>query len=308
MIVLVNPDAGGGRAAKIWERVCREIRTGHPSMKILLTGDRISVAEGIGEALDRGERHFVAAGGDGTVNLLLNTLLTLKPDRGTDLAVGAIALGSSNDFHKPIQSWQCASGISCKIDFSAARPRDVVHVSYSENGKETGRYFLINASAGLTAEANAFFNDTDRLLGWLKQRYTDPAILYAAIRTILRYKNTEMTLTFPDAETATVQVTNLGIVRNPHFSGGLRYGDEQTVRSGMMGVHLCYGTGIPGRLRLLAALARGTFEHLPRTLSRYTPRLRLDARSAFALELDGEIVTTNRATFTVLPDRIRVCP
>ncbi len=173
-------------------------------MKILLPGDRLSVAESIGEALDRGERHFVAAGGDGTVNLLLNTLLALKPERETGLAVGAIALGSSNDFHKPVQPWQCTGGISCKIDFSAATPRDVVHVSYSGKGGEACRFFLINASAGLTAEANAFFNNTDRLLGWLKQRYTDPAILYAAIRTILRYRNEEMTLTFPDAEAATV--------------------------------------------------------------------------------------------------------
>jgi diacylglycerol kinase family enzyme len=277
-------------------------------MKILPLRGGPCVAESIGEALDRGEKHFVAAGGDGTVNLLLNTLLALRPDRESGLALGAIALGSSNDFHKPVQPWQCTAGISCKIDFSAARLGDVVHVSYSGQDGEAGRFFLINASAGITAEANAFFNNTDRLLGWLKQKHTDPAILYAAIRTILRYRNEEMTLTFPDAEAVTVPVTNLGIVRNSHFSGGLRYSDERTVPSGVMGVHLCYGTGIPGRLRLLAALAGGTFDHLPRTLSRRTPWLRLDARSTFSLEMDGEIVTTNRATFTVLPDHIRVCP
>jgi diacylglycerol kinase (ATP) len=308
MIVLLNPNAGGGRAAKMWEGLCHGLRARHPSMEVLRPGDGLSVADGIGEALDRGEKHFVAAGGDGTVNLLLNTLLTLKPDRESRLAVGAIALGSSNDFHKPVQPWQCTAGISCKIDFSAARLRDVVHVSYSGKDGEAGRFFLINASAGLTAEANAFFNNTDRLLGWLKKKHTDPAILYAAIQTILRYRNEEMTLTFPDTGAVTVPVTNLGIVRNPHFSGGLRYGDDATVRSGMMGVHLCYGTGIPGRLRLLSALARGTFDHLPRTLSRQTPWLRLDARSTFSLEMDGEIVTTNHATFTVLPEHIRVCP
>ncbi len=308
MIVLVNPDAGGGRAATQWEGLCSKLRARHPSMKILLPGRGFSIAGSIGEAFDRGERHFVAAGGDGTVNLLLNALLNLKPDRETGLALGALALGSSNDFHKPIQPRQCTDGVSCKIDFAAARPRDVVHVSYSEKGREAGRYFLINASVGLTAEANAFFNNPDRLLGWLKRKYTDPAILYAAIRTILRYRNEEMTLKFPDAGASTVQVTNLGIVRNLHFSGGLRYGDNQTVRSGMMGVHLCYGTGIPGRLRLLAALARGTFDHLPRTLSRQTHSLRLEARTDFSLEMDGEIVRTNRATFTVLPDHIKVCP
>ena len=308
MIVLLNPHAGGGRAAKMWQGLRRELQARHPSMQVLCPGEGISVEGSIGEALERGERHFVAAGGDGTVNLLLNTLLALRPDRDSGLAVGAIALGSSNDFHKPVQPWQCTAGISCKIDFSAARLRDVVHVSYSGKDGEAGRFFLVNASAGLTAEANAFFNNTDRLLGWLKRKHTDPAILYAAIRTILRYRNKEMTLTFPDMEAVTVPVTNLGIVRNPHVSGGLRYGDEHSVRSGVMGVHLCYGTGIPGRLRLLAALARGTFDHLPRTLSRQTPWLRLEARSTFSLEMDGEIITTNRATFTVLPDHIRVCP
>jgi len=308
MIVLVNPYAGGGRAAAAWERLCRKLQAGHPSMRMLFLGDDLPVAECIGEALAQGERHFVAAGGDGTVNLLLNTLLNLKPDNRADLVLGAIALGSSNDFHKPVQSSPCIDGTPCKLDFPAARPRDVVQVSYNEKGNEVNRCFLINASAGLTAEANAFFNKPDRILKWLKHRYTNPAILYAALRTILRYTNQEMTLTFPDAEATTVPVTNLGIVRNPHFSGGLRYGNEQEVQSGMMGVHLCYGTGISGRVRLLAALSQGTFDHLPRTMSRQTPSLRLESRSPFPLELDGEIVMTNHAAFTVLANHIRVCP
>jgi diacylglycerol kinase (ATP) len=308
MIVLVNPYAGGGRAAAVWERLYHQLQAGHPSMRALFLGGDLSVAECIGEALKQGERYFVAAGGDGTVNLLLNTLLNLNPDKRADLVLGAIALGSSNDFHKPIQPFRCTDGIPCKLDFPAARPRDVVQVSYSEKGNEVNRYFLINASAGLTAEANAFFNKPDRLLKWLKRGFTNPAILYAAIRTIFRYRNEEMTLTFPDDDGITVPVTNLGIVRNPHFSGGLRYGDEQEVQCGMMGVHLCYGTGIPGRLRLMAALARGTFDHLPRTMSRQSQWLRLDSPSSFSLELDGEIVATNHAVFTVLANHIRVCP
>jgi len=308
MIVLLNPHAGGGRAASVWEGLCRHLQSRYPSMKIVPVDGGRPIPESIGEALARGERHFVAAGGDGTVNLLLNTLLTLKPENRADLILGAIALGSSNDFHKPIQSWQCSAGISCKLDFHAARPGDVVHVSYSEKGKDVSRYFLINASAGLTAEANAFFNDPDRILQWLKQRYTNLAILYAATHTILRYKNEEMTISFPDADATSVPVTNLGIVRNPHFSGGLRYGDGQTVQNGMVDVHLCHGTGIPGRLRLLVALARGTFDHLPLTMSRQTPSLCLNAPRPFSLEMDGEIVVTKGAVFTVLANHIKVCP
>ena len=75
-------------------------------------------------ALDDGIRTFIAAGGDGTVNALVDALVRL---RGTialdDLTLGAIGLGSSNDAHKPVE--REIGGIPVRIDAQRALPRDV---------------------------------------------------------------------------------------------------------------------------------------------------------------------------------------
>jgi diacylglycerol kinase family enzyme len=53
--------------------------------------------------LERGETDFVAAGGDGTVNAVVSALVeNASPDALRRIRLGAVGLGSSNDFHKPL--------------------------------------------------------------------------------------------------------------------------------------------------------------------------------------------------------------
>ena len=78
-----------------------------------------------------GARNFVAAGGDGTMNLALNALLNAPGRAGIaspeELRFGAVGLGSSNDFQKPYVSDGRveAGGIHCRLDFDRATAHDI---------------------------------------------------------------------------------------------------------------------------------------------------------------------------------------
>ena len=99
-LVLFNPAAGGGRAARQRGRVERALGEGPVRIVPLDPSGRWESAVQLALASD--VRNFVAAGGDGTVSTLVNTLVAVAGQQRLEgLTLGAVALGSSNDFHKP---------------------------------------------------------------------------------------------------------------------------------------------------------------------------------------------------------------
>jgi diacylglycerol kinase family enzyme len=261
----------------------------------------------IEEAASRGHGHVLAAGGDGTVSTIVNMIMSLPEPLRQRVVLGAVGLGSSNDFHKPFEVARMIEGIPLRTNFKEPTWRDVGRAILTQDGTSSVRYFIINASAGIAAEGNARFNAPDRLLRLFKQRATPVAILYAALRAIMAHENRECTLEMRGRSPVKLSLTNLGIVKNPHFSGSLRYDTPPHYADGNFGIHAAERMGLIERLRLLCALAHGRFRGVPKTRSWVSPALTLTASAPFTLELDGETDEVTRAEFTVVPHAIQVC-
>lgn len=258
-------------------------------------------------AAQGGERFFVAAGGDGTVQQLAHALMTLPAP--SPLCLGAIGLGSSNDFHKPRQRAEHVAGRPCKLERARARLRDVGVLTYARpSGPDATRYWLLNGSVGVTAEANAFFNAPSAALRHLKTQSTAAAIVYAALRTILRYRPRRLLLGDGERRVRPARVTNLAVLKSPYCSGSFRYEVPLSLRSGTLHVHLSEGMSLLRTLQTLLHLARGRSQDLPGTRSWTTSQLLVEGEEPFAVEFDGEVIRTRRARFSVRPRALEVCP
>jgi diacylglycerol kinase family enzyme len=308
MIVILNPSAGGGTAFEKWRRIEPQLRRQLGPFELVIGQDATDVRRVIAERLAAGETDFVAAGGDGTVNRVASSLF--EEISRVDLhriRLGAIGLGSSNDFHKPLRADQQICGIPCCIDFEAARPRDVCLVSYTdEAGVRWCRPWLINASIGVTAEANGFFNRPNRTLKFLKRRVPGLAIIYAALRTLLKRPAQNLVLRIDDRTWMRARVANLGVVKSPHFTGSLKYDSQYEPANGRFHVHMLADVSRPRLLLALVRLARGRFSGQRGARSWPATQLGVAADRAFALEGDGEVVFTSDASFHVVPRLLRV--
>ena len=132
---------------------------------------------------------------------------------------------------------------------------------------------------------------------------------WAALSGLLRAGVKELTI--ESGETSRTagnrRLRNLGIVKNPHFAGQLRYDSPHFPTSGDFGVHLLEDVGWSRVLAILAGLARGRFVGQSGTSSWRTSRLTIRGAAPFAVEVDGEVITTRSVEFSVLPVRIRLC-
>ena len=307
MIVFVNPNAAGGAALSKWKKMERFLLDSRIPFSTRLLDGRRSALQLACDAFRKDERNFVAAGGDGTVNYLMNALIEGSACMPLEnIRFGAIGLGSSNDFHKPFQPEQAYGGIPFKIDFDRACARDVGHIAYRDKDALVSRYFLVNASIGVTAKANDFFNNPDRVLKSLKRFHTASAIFYAAFKTIASHENLKAVVQSPEIGTIETELSNLGIAKSPHFSGSLRFNHSAEYDNGRFMVHLFNGMGRKGLLALLNRLSHGNLPANARSWS--TSALTLTANKPFAVEFDGEVIHTTEAHFSILPRYIKVCP
>lgn len=308
MRIYLNPVCDYGRGFAKWKKIEPELRLRYPGLSV----EKIQSPDGFGvqiqKALDGGERNFVAAGGDGTVNLLLDSLLCYSPS-GRDFRLGAIGLGSSNDFHKPFKDRSMIRRIPVRLDFEKAVACDVIAVHY-RNGRRGMRirYCLVNASIGITAEANAFYNSRRPFIAFLKNFCHEAAVVASALRTIFWYSNIPCSVRFEQGGEIPLSLTNVGVIKNAHFAGGLCYDTAVGIDDGNMGINLCVGMTRGEAVKTLARLYRREFQGQSKTISQLGRMFSVMSRRRFALEIDGEVVTTEEARFAVRPRLVRCCP
>jgi diacylglycerol kinase family enzyme len=302
-LVVLNPAARGGAARQRWRDVRAEVaRYSRPAL--VHTDPEGRWVQRVRLALGDGVRFFVAAGGDGTVNALANALLSSELELGSGATLGAIGLGSSNDFHKPNRCR--APRIPLRIDPRRCTQRDVGIARYRDAaGVERTRCFVVSASVGFTAEANAAFND--RALVPLKRRSASAAIAYAALRTIARQRSFSAELRVADDEPRALRLSNLSIMKTPHLSGWMRFDTPVASDDGHFAVNAFEELGGLGALRALWNLSRGRFLGCSGTHHWRASSLSVTVPHAVALELDGEVVEATHIGFDVLPRRLRCC-
>ena len=255
-LVLLNPNArrGRGRARYALVKPYIDAAFDTRAVETEIGGND----KPIRAALDDGIRTFIAAGGDGTANAAIDALVRVRGAIALDEPRwGAAGLGSSNDAHKPIKLQIAEIPMHRRRQ---AAPRDVGMARW--DGGE--RAFLVSASVGVTAAANALFNREDAVLRILKRWWVDGAIGWAAVRTIATWRNLSATLTVHDTSSA-IALTHLGVAKTPWLAGGLHY--DTPIEPGRLAENLCEGMSRLRTISTLAALARGRFVCLPGTRS-----------------------------------------
>jgi diacylglycerol kinase family enzyme len=307
MIVLLNKYSNGGKSVKKWEESKPELEDKYFSGNYTLISDFEDFSKRLYNEFDKGERVIIGAGGDGTINFLLNQIMQMKKEERSELTVGAIGLGSSNDFHKPFSEDKY---LNCKVplrlDCENAADHNVGQVDFEdENGKWNRKYFIINCSIGIIAKANYLFNSKEKVIKWLKSKWVMGTIWYAALRTLFAAKNVPAELKVENKKIST-EVTSLSVVINPHVSGNFCYDFNINSQSDYLGVGLCERMGIFARLKTIISLTRGKFTGLPKTRSWMAREVEIKPDSPTPLELDGEIHLARRIKIKLLQGILKI--
>jgi len=308
MYLLLNTYAGVGNANRKWDQIKAFVLNKYKDVKVVNLNSDNTITNILKNAKQNEENDFIIAGGDGTLNLFINNLIdATNPQEIKKFKIGAIGIGSSNDFHKPIKDENLFNGIPIKLNFNDSQLRDIGVIKYKFGTQILHKYFLLNASIGVTAEANHLFNNPDKILKFLKKHFTSIAIIYAAIKTIFFYKNFDAKIIFDSYETYSFPVSNLSIIKNPNISGDLSYPCEENYKNGLYDIYLTHAMNKLDLITLLKSLSKKAFPKGDKTKYCKTSKIKLTAENNFLVEFDGETISTNYAEFSILKEYLNIC-
>lgn len=307
MRIYLNPYCDFGKGWSKWKKVEPALRHRFGAFEVEEIKSPSQLSNQIEEAIEGGERLFIAAGGDGTVNLMMNALMVSSVAK-QEFTLGAVGLGSSNDYHKPFRHETFVRGIPTRMNWKKAFPCDMIRIRYrNSQNRALIRYSIINASIGITAQANALYNSRLPFIVQIKRFSHDGAVVASALKTIFSYRNIPCTLAWGKSEASRLHLTNLGVIKNPHFAGGLCYDTWVRPDDGKLGVNLCAGMTKFETIKTLARLYMRQFRDQPKIHSWYANKLSVASVLPFALEMDGEVVSAHHVEFELMPKAMRCC-
>ncbi len=299
-VIYLNEASDWGGAKSKFERVSRELKaSGIPFVVKRIPAEE--VFSSVRTHFEKGFRRFVAAGGDGTLNLLAQALMALPDSDRSQTLLGCIGVGSSCDFLKPPDPAGWLGQCQVALDLQSAYTREVYRLDFDSGTV----YFLMNSSVGLIADGCRDFASPPWWLRAVRSLAGHPASVgfYSAVKAIGHQGFPAKLISSVRQEQGTY--SGITLLNHPHIAGGVQFHTRRTFQDGLMDV-LALSKVSPTRM---AEVAKEWSEDLPRDggdVSFFSTReLEIEFESAETVEYDGEVLATRYAKYTVVPEALR---
>jgi diacylglycerol kinase (ATP) len=290
----VNPASGNGATGKRWPELA------HRAKMLGLTGETFfsqrpgHLIELARSAVDGGATLVIAAGGDGTLNEVVNGIA------GRDVELATIPLGTGMDFGRTY-------GIPKKFDAAVrvaldgtTRTIDAGRVRYRTwEGEEAERWFANVGSVGMSGAVAQRANGMSKALGG------KATFFYALTRVFLEWENTEVTVKLDDGERRG-RMHDVVVANGVWHGGGMKLAPDASPDDGLFDVVLIGDVGKLDFLTTAPKIYKGRHVAHAKVDVVRSKRVEVDAAERLPIELEGEQVGTTPAVFDVVPGALRL--
>ncbi|MBN3525051.1 diacylglycerol kinase [Paenibacillus apiarius] len=240
------------------------------------------------EAIDRGYDMIIAAGGDGTLNEVINGMAG-KPERPP---LGIIPLGTTNDFARALgipRNWEEACSI---ITRQVTRVIDL--------GQANDKYFINIAGGGSLTEL------TYEVPSKLKTMIGQLAYYMKGLEKMTRLRPTELRIEL-DGHGVFHEEFMLFLITNTNSVGGFeKLAPDARIDDGLFDVIMLKKCNLAEFIRVAGMALRGEHVNDPLIIHAQTKRVSVTSPDMVQLNLDGEYGGLLPATFQVLPSHLRI--
>jgi len=283
-VIIDNPNSGSAGDEGYLERFAKTLRAGGLEVEVLNT-ERPDHATEL--ATMAGDRLIIAAGGDGTVNEVVNGL-------SKDATLGILPLGTANVLAREL-GLPLKPEDACKRTLSGAGSRMDVGVATDEEGAE--RRFT--CMAGIGFDANVVREVTPRFKRYLR------SLAFPLVALKVYFRGDLPDLHLIDGETT--HVGQLAVVANGHYYGGdFKVAEDASLRRGELEVVLIEKVGRLLRADILArVLAKRPLDRAAKSFPAQDIRAESPGKRV-PIQIDGEVWGHLPMSFRIEPAAIRL--
>lgn len=284
LIVIANPTAGlsAGRVSrhKLLDAAQRDLEKSGLSVEMRLETDGAAVVETAYQAARDGYETVVAAGGDGTVNAVVNGLMRAAAEGIATPVLGVLPLGTGNVFAFNMnipRGWKPACRV---IRDGLTRSIDVGHAREIES--DAGRYFLLMAGIGF--DAKVIENTSLRLKFVLR----DFAYVLKTLQNVVLHQGTQLTLRFQDGKVYANEGWLVMVGNAASYAWDIKVTSHAQLDDGMLDV--CVMPFTNKLVSIQQAMQILTGQHIERGIAHYwkTAGVCIESEPPVPVQLDGD--------------------
>jgi diacylglycerol kinase (ATP) len=291
---IVNPAAGGGRAAKLAGPALARLREKGLRVDVIASTGPGHSAQLAREAYDQGYRHFLAVGGDGTAHEILNGVFAGRTSVER-VALGFLPFGTGNSFLRDFTKDCSEASMQALLD-RRTRSVDLLRLTHA-----AGEVFSFNLlSVGFTADVAALTNRMFKPLG-------DLGYLLGVIVRVAQLRRRSFALRCDDDRDWDERRSLFLTFNNTKYTGGtMLIAPHADPSDGFIEFVRWGPIGRLGLLRNLPRLYDGSHIEHPLASRRAVRRVEFKVNEPVDIMIDGEVVTLECRVLDILPAALDV--
>lgn len=300
--IIANPSAGHGKGGRAIPEIEQELRRLNLDFNLVRTERPLHGMELARQAVLAGVDVVVAAGGDGTVNEVLNGLIEARKTSPNRPALGVLCTGRGNDFAACLRiPGDLASG--CQV-LQGGRRR-LIDIGHVVGGRyPQGRYFANTVGVGFDAIGTI---QVAKLPDWGMLSF-----LIAILKTILLYYRGPKVRIDYDGQSLTSSTLMFLTMNGQRMGTGFKMAPESQPDDGWFDLVLVRQVSRARILSLIPHFLKGTQATQPEISTQRAAKVSITAlEGVLPAQTDGEILCVDgtRLDIQLLPRQVEVvCP
>ena len=284
-LFIINPRAGNGAVARKMAEIKMMARKFFTDHQMLITTGPGKATEYARQALEAGILQVICIGGDGTLNEVVNGLMSLKVEKARRPHLGYLPLGTGGDLAKTLGITTNIENTLRNISEGSGKWLDVGLATFTgHDRKTTSRYFINVLSLALGGEVAGRVNKSGKSLGGFI------TFLLATLAALLTFKKPLIRLRIDGRTDKQITCWHVAIANGQYQGGGMHIAPEAKVDDGRLRVTVVGDLSLPEVFLNLPTLYNGGIYSVEK-VSRFTGRnIEAESSSPVLLDLDGEQV------------------
>lgn len=147
---IINPVSGSGKGLSLWKQVQKELDKNNLKYSFGISDYHQHTIELVKQQYQDGIRNFIGVGGDGTINEMVNAVMSIDNSSNQNIVLGLIPVGTGNDWVRNFEEPLNAENIIKKMMRADLMRHDVGQVEADYNSNT--HYFVNVAGAGIDGQ------------------------------------------------------------------------------------------------------------------------------------------------------------
>jgi diacylglycerol kinase (ATP) len=290
ILIVFNPWAGRGKAGRQLPALEAALKSANLPYEISYTHVRGGATELVWQGIERGFDTIVAAGGDGTINEVVNGIKDSEVKFKRRATLGILPLGTGSDFVKSLDGFG-SNDLVESVQRLVRRRTSTVDLGRVTVSNGPSRIFVNAVGMGIDAQVAAESLKIKSVSGLA-------VYLLAIFRTLRNFKAATMTVQY-DGQKVQKPLMFASVSNGRCQGAGFWLAPTALLNDGRLDLCFVDKVGLVKSIRYLPLLMKGRHVNLPEVTMGLAKKINISCEAPMPVATDGEVVSTDAREIVV---------